>query len=48
MEDCMVTRLQSTCVGVLIFVVFLVPLPSHATIMYNVSFNDPGGTFLPF
>jgi hypothetical protein len=44
----MVTFARSICVGLLLGVLFLVPRPVGATIMYDVSFNDQFGTFSAF
>jgi hypothetical protein len=44
----MVTFVRSICVGLLVGVLFLVPLPVGATIMYDISFNDQFGTFSAF
>lgn len=44
----MATFARSHCVGLLFGILFLVPLPVGATIIYDVSFNDPLGTFSAF
>src|SRR6267378_2798333 len=44
----MITFARSICFGLLLGILFLVPLPVGATIMYDVSFNDQFGTFSAF
>lgn len=44
----MLTLSRSVGFGFLIVILLLVPLPVHATIMYDISFNDPGGAFSAF